>query len=70
VQVDQYDCRRLLVAGALVGRFLDAVGVVPGALDHAGVGAVAASGVEVPLAGDVSDDRGAGLVWWFRGEGL
>ena len=59
----------MIVAGALVGRFLDPVGVVPGALDYARIGPVAASGVEVPLAGDVSHDRGAGLFWWFRGKG-
>jgi hypothetical protein len=52
----------------LSGRFLDAVGVVPGALEHARVGPVAASGVEVPLAGDVGHDGGAGLFRWFRGE--
>jgi hypothetical protein len=54
-------------AGALVFGFLDAVGVVPGALDDSRVGAVPALGVEVPLGGNFGHDGRAGLVRGLRG---
>jgi hypothetical protein len=47
-----------VVAGAVVGGFLDPVEVVPAALDDAGVGAVPAARVEVPGGGDVGADPG------------
>jgi hypothetical protein len=59
---------RAVVAGAVVAGFLDAVGVVPGALDDAGVGAVAA-GVEVVLAGDAGYQPGEdALAVWSGGK--
>ena len=52
--VGEFDGGRRGVAAAMVGGFLDAVGVVPGALDDAGIGAFAAF-VQVPGAGDLGD---------------
>jgi hypothetical protein len=43
-----------VVPGAMLAGFLDLVGVVPGALDDAGIGAFAAL-VQVPGAGDLGD---------------
>jgi hypothetical protein len=56
------------MAGAGVGRTLDAVAVVPGALDDTGVTAMAAAGVEVLLAGDVGVDPGQDGVQVLRGK--
>jgi hypothetical protein len=42
------------VSGAVLAGFPDRVGVVPGALDRAGIGALAA-GVEVMRASDLGD---------------
>jgi hypothetical protein len=56
------------VADAMVGGFLDAVGVVAPALDGARVGAVPAAGTEVLLPGDVDLDLGQERVSLVRGE--
>jgi hypothetical protein len=64
LQVDERDCGRGVVAGAVVAGSFDAVGVVPGALDDAGAGALPVL-VQVLPAGDVSYDLiqgGAGPV--------
>jgi len=53
------------VADADVAGFLDAVVVVAGAFDHAGVAAVASRRVE--LAGDLGVDAGQGAVPVLRG---
>jgi hypothetical protein len=58
---------RAVVSDAVVAGFLDAVGVVPGALDDAGVGAVAA-GVEVVLAGDAGHQPGEDALAVIRGK--
>jgi hypothetical protein len=54
-EVDERDGGRPVVAGAVVAGFLDLVGVVPGSLDDARVGALAAL-VQVAGAGDVGAD--------------
>ncbi len=56
-EVGEGDRGWAVVAGAGVGGSFDAVGVVAGAFDHAGIGAVAAFGVEVTFAGDVGHHR-------------
>jgi hypothetical protein len=58
------------VADAVVGGFLDAVGVVAPAFDGARVGAVPAAGTEVLLPGDVGLDLGQERVSLVRGERL
>ena len=55
------------MAGAVVAGFLDAVGVVPGALDDAGVAAVAPL-VQVLSAGDVGYDPGEDALALVRGK--
>ena len=55
------------MAGAVVFGFLDAVGVVPAALDDAGVGALAAL-VQVAGAGDVRHHAGERQVALVRGK--
>ena len=55
-------CRVPVIAG-----FLDAVGVVPGSFNDAGVAAVAA-GVEVVSAGDVGDHPVEGALALVRGK--
>jgi hypothetical protein len=52
--IDEFDGGGGVVPGAVLAGFPDRVGVVPGALDRAGVGALAA-GVEVMRAGDLGD---------------
>ena len=59
VEVGEGDGGWVVVAGAGVGGSFDSVGVVPGAFDHAGIGAVAALGVEVAFPGDIGHHRRA-----------
>jgi hypothetical protein len=47
---------------------LDAVAVVAGAFDHAGVGAVAAGAVEVARVGDLAAELGELVVEAVRGK--
>ena len=56
-----------MVAGAVVAGFLDAVGVVPAALDDAGAGPLAAL-VQVPGVGDAGRHAGEGALAVVRGE--
>jgi hypothetical protein len=58
-----------VVAGAGVAWPFDSVGVVPGAADDAGVGAVPPWGVEVARAGDIGHDRSEELPGLVRGKG-
>src|SRR5262245_19060372 len=66
-EVDECDDGRAVVAGAVVGGFFDAVGVVAAAFDDAGVGLLS-SAVEVAWAGDVGFDLVQGAAWLVRGE--
>jgi hypothetical protein len=61
--VGEFDGGGGVVPGAVLAGFPDRVGVVPGALDRAGVGTLAAR-VEVSRAGDLGDDafEGAPLI--------
>lgn len=53
--------------GAVLAGFPDRVGVVPGALDRTGIGALAAR-VEVARAGDLGDSAFEGAFVLVRGE--
>ena len=67
-QVDELDGGGPVVASAVVVWCLDAVRADPPASDCAGVGAVGAVGVEVPLPGDLGSGAGEELVSLLRGE--
>jgi hypothetical protein len=56
-----------VVAGAVVAGFLDAVGIVPAALDDAGAGPLAAL-AQVPAGGDVGRHGGERLLAVVRGK--
>jgi hypothetical protein len=62
----EVDGGRSVVAGADVAGSLDAVAVVAGTFDHAGVAAVAP--FRVGLAGDLGQDVGQDAVPVLRGE--
>jgi hypothetical protein len=64
--VDEFDGGGSVVPGAVLAGFPDRVGVVPGALDGARVGALAAR-AEMARAGDLGDDAFEGLPL-IRGE--
>ena len=55
------------MAGAVLAGFLDAVGVVAGALDDAGIGALAAA-VQPPRVGDLGHDPVQELLLLVRGK--
>lgn len=64
--VDEFDGGGGVVPGAVLAGFPDGVGVVPGALDGAGVGALAA-GIEMLRAGDLGGDASEGAFLLVRG---
>jgi hypothetical protein len=64
--VDEFDGGGGVVPGAVLAGFPDRVGVVPGALDRAGIGALAAR-VEVARAGDLGDSAFEGAFLLVRG---
>ena len=66
-RVDEFDGGGGVVAGAVLAGFLDAVVVVAGALDDAGVAALAPL-VEVPRAGDGGHDAGEDALALVRGK--
>jgi hypothetical protein len=67
-RVGEPDGGRSIVAGAVVLRFLEVVSTGAPALDGAGVGAVPAAGVEVPLPRDLLPDLGEERLSPLRGE--